>query len=506
MNLLVSSVTPSSLTHSHTDYLVACPFVTLTNVCWFSSFYPAPEGQDAPQVLSVDSSTVYLAWSQPQTPNGPLPPSYNVSRAFSALHYPPPLVTSGVHFPGLGFYKFPSDFIRAGARNDIEFWFRTQYAFGLILFLVSDGSQTDMLAVQMRDGKPWLIFDCQDGAAAFTISQSVRFDDGQWHHVKIVRVSRRGTLTVDSYSVSQDSPGSATVISANTGVYVGGIPSSFTILRSNTGNSEILRFNFIGCLRGMTSEATKLDWTSALEAVGVEPQRNGCPARDRKKAVFLRGGGYFAINKQTSDILQSNIFSFTLNFRTQLSSGLLLFAHGPTSTFVIQFAGNQVETKYSTSSMQGSVSVQPTSGVICDGKWHNLTVTNFQGRLTVILDNTNDVKSGITNLQIQSSVYLGGVPWGSLAETVARKAGVNVEASFGGCIKVFSAALEINYFRDVTAMQNADLDGCRPESTVVVSSQRGSCLSFNSSLVHSGKTERFNDSTVEIFTGKWKTL
>ena len=465
-------------------------------------------------MLSVDSSTVNLKWSQPQTPNGPLPPSYNVSRAFSALHYPPPLVTAGVHFKGLGYYKFPSNFVGSGAENNIEFWFRTQFSFGLMLFLASDGSQTDMLAVQMRDGKPWLIFDSQDGPAAFTISESVRFDDNKWHHLKVRRVSRRGTLTVDVYSATQDSPGLTTVISANTGVYIGGLPPSFVFYRPNTGNSEVLRYNFIGCLRGITSsrsvitaETPSLDWTSALEAVGVEPQRNGCPARDQYKAVFLRGGGYVAVNGQSTGILQSNIFSFTLRFRTQLSSGLLLFAHGPTSTFAIQFADNQVQTKFSTSSMKGNVTIQPMSGEICDGKWHSLTLTNFQaGRLNVLLDSKNEVVSGINNLQIQSSIYVGGVPWGSQAETVARQAGVNVEASFGGCIKVFSAASEIKYYRDVTAMHNADLDGCRPNSTVQASSQRGSCLPFNSSVVYSGKTEKFNDSTVETFTGKSKLL
>lgn len=456
-------------------------------------------------MLSVDASTMFLKWSVPQTPNGPLPPSYNLSRANSALHFPPPLVTAGVHFPGLGFYKFPSNFVRASASNDIQFWFRTQYASGLLLFLASDGSQSDMLAVQLRDGKPWLIFDCQDGAAAFTISQSVRFDDGKWHQLKIRRVSRRGTLVVDGYQGSGDSPGTATFITTNTGVYIGGLPSSFIFFRPNTGNSEIKKINFIGCLRGITSDSRSLDWTSALDSVSVEPERHGCPARDNKKAILLRGGGYVAVDSAKADILVSNILSFTLRFRTQLSSGILLFAYGPTTTFAIQFSGNQIETKYVTSSVQGSVTIQPSAGgEICDGNWHNLTLTNFNGRLTIILDGKIEVRSGITNLDIRSSIYIGGVPWGSSAETVARQAGVNVMSSFGGCMIVQSAAREINYIEVVTAMHNADLDGCLPESTVAVSSQMGTCLRFNSSVVYSGKTEKFNDSSVDIFTGKLK--
>ena len=454
-------------------------------------------------MTAVDSTAVYLKWSQPQTPNGPLPPSYNLSRAYSALFFPPPLVSAGVHFPGLGYYKFPSDFVRPGASNDIQFWFRTQYASGLLLFLASDGSQTDMLAVELRDGKPWLIFDCQDGPAAFTISQSVRFDDGKWHRLRIERVSRRGTLTVDGYQASQDSPGTATVISTNTGVYVGGLPSAFTLLRPDTGDAVLKRISFIGCLRGITSDSRQLDWTSAVEAASVEPQRNGCPARDKKNAMLLRGGGYVTIDSAKADILTSDIFSFKLIFRTQLSSGLLLFAYGPTTTFSIQFAQNQVEIKYVTSSVQGSVTATPSSGDICDGRWHNVTITNFLGVLTVNVDSNTFNSTGITNLGIQSIFYIGGVPWGSPAETVALQAGVTVESSFGGCMMVQSTARDIDYPNVVTAMHNADLDGCLPESSVAASSEVGECFPFNSAVVYSGKTEMFNDSSVDVFTGKF---
>lgn len=68
---------------------------------------------------------------------------------------------------------------------------------------------------------------------------------------------------------------------------------------------------------------------------------------------------------------------------------------------------------------------------------------------------------------------------------------------------VQSTAKEIDYPKVVTAMHNADLDGCHPDSTVPVSSQVGKCLPFNSSVVYSGKTEMFNDSSVDVFTGKF---
>ena len=458
----------------------------------------APEGQSPPQVISVDPSTVYLNWPQPQTPNGPLPPSYNISRAFSALHHPPPLVDAGVHFPGLGYYKFPSEFVSPGATNDIEFWFRTQHAVGLILFFASPGVQSDLFAVQMRDGKPWLIFDCQSGPAVFTVSQSVRFDDGQWHHVKITRRNQLGTLRVDTYSATQSSPGLATSISANTGVYIGWLPPTFQLVRSDL----ISKIPFIGCLRDIKSNSRTLDWATAQEAVGVEPQRNGCPEKDNKKAIHLRGGGYVTVAKGTLG-LNSSIFQFSLNFRSQLSAGLLLFAHGPTSTFAIHYNRNKVEMKYTINDRQGALDIQLSSGEICDGQWHNLTMTNIY---MVFDDVVQIINSSLTNLRITSSVYVGGVPWGSVEDKLARQVGLDVDASFGGCIRISSLLLDVDYAQKVEAIHNADLDGCLPESTVTVSSQIGSCLPFNSSTVYSGKAETFNDSTVEHFTGKKWTI
>ena len=454
-------------------------------------------------MLSVNSSTVRLAWSQPLIPNGPVPPSYNVSRAFSALHLPPPIVTAGVHFPGLGYYKFPSGVVPASAINDIELSFRTQYASGLLLFLASDGPQTDMLSVELRDGKPWFVFDSQEGAAAFTLVESVRFDDGKWHRLRIHREKQKGTLFVDSYQASQNSPGISTVIGNNTGVYFGGLPASFKIVRSDTDYARLERYSFIGCLTGITSGGRQLDWSSALDAVGVEPERNGCPARDAKKAIFLRGRGFAAFN---TNIFSSSIFSFSLYFRTQLLSGILLFARGPTSTFAIQFENNTVEIKVSTSSTQIFVSVSSPS-VLCDGQWHNLTLTNFgQNRLNIRLDHMGTSSSGITNLQITSNIFIGGVPWASPAEALARQFGVNVDSPFGGCIRVLSAALEIDYVRSVTALLNSDLDGCMPESTIPASTEFGTCLPFTSSVVYSGKMEGFDDSTVDTFTGKLHQL
>ena len=449
--------------------------------------------------MDIGFSTVSLTWDQPQTPNGPLPPAYNMSRAFSAFHFPQPRYTNGVHFPGLGYYRFPSKFVRAGAENDIEFYFRTQYEDGLLLFLASDGSQTDVLFIELRRGKPWFMFDCQEGPASFSISESVRFDDGMWHHLKILRQNQKGILTLDSkYSATKNSQGGATVISENTGVYIGGLPKSFSILRQDSGDAKINRYHFIGCIRDIKSQGQLLDWDSALEAVSVEPPMNACPIRVQSPGIFLRGGGYVSVRKGL--FTGGSIYTLTLHFRSQMHSGILLFAYGPFTEFAITLVDNSVVIKVSAPKNKNNFVIKPESGELCDGKWHKLEITSFTPtNVAIILDGKTHTRAGMDLDSITSEIFLGGLPKGSVAETRAHQLGVNVEMSFGGCIQnLTSSSGPLNLGRDIIGLWNADLDGC---ALIDASNQLGSCLSFSSSVVYTGNRGTFNDTTVQPFTG-----
>ena len=45
----------------------------------------------------------------------------------------------------------------------LDFWFRTRQLNGLLLFLASAGRQEEFVAVQLRFGRPWFLFDPQGG-------------------------------------------------------------------------------------------------------------------------------------------------------------------------------------------------------------------------------------------------------------------------------------------------------------------------------------------------------
>ena len=76
---------------------------------------------------------------------------------------------TGTHFPGFGFYQFEPHLMPDSATTVIKFWFRTRFAGGLVFFAASR-LQKDMVAVELRDGLPWFIFDTESGAVAFTVA------------------------------------------------------------------------------------------------------------------------------------------------------------------------------------------------------------------------------------------------------------------------------------------------------------------------------------------------
>ena len=69
----------------------------------------------------------------------------------------------------------------------------------LLLFAASDGEQEEYIVIQLRDGRPWFLFDPQGGAAATTPTNDggKTYDDGEWHHVLVTRNGFLGQITVD---------------------------------------------------------------------------------------------------------------------------------------------------------------------------------------------------------------------------------------------------------------------------------------------------------------------
>ena len=221
----------------------------------------APENQSPPQAFAITSTSISLKWVLPQTLNGPALLRYIVERTNPVFHEPPMQVSAGVRFPGFGYYQLNKNFIPDSATTEIEFEFKTKYSSGLLFFASSDG-QEDLLAIEFREGRPWFMFDTESGPTVFTVSQNMTFHDGNWHSVRLTRNMRDGEIVIDEFFKGSGSgTGSANVIGQISKVFVGGLPSNFSIIRKDSGIYTLNRHPYIGCIRNFKYKGVAVNFT-----------------------------------------------------------------------------------------------------------------------------------------------------------------------------------------------------------------------------------------------------
>ena len=51
----------------------------------------------------------------------------------------------------------------------IDLWFKTTQRDGLLLLAASEGGQEEIVLLQLRTARPWLVFDTQGGLKAYTV-------------------------------------------------------------------------------------------------------------------------------------------------------------------------------------------------------------------------------------------------------------------------------------------------------------------------------------------------
>ncbi|XP_072023400.1 usherin-like, partial [Amphiura filiformis] len=202
-HFIMTGLTPYS---SHVLLLEACNSIgcVKSDRASGNTLEGVPSGLRAPFVDGYNSSTMQVTWDPPQQQNGPAP-SYQAHRMIAAFSGVPPLVEKGARFPGGGYYLFSNMILPSSAYTGIELKFRVNRVgladpiSALLLFAASDGEQEEYIVIQLRDGRPWFLFDPQGGAAAATPTNDGgrTYDDGEWHHVLVTRDGFLGQITVD---------------------------------------------------------------------------------------------------------------------------------------------------------------------------------------------------------------------------------------------------------------------------------------------------------------------
>uniref|UniRef100_UPI00398F6349 usherin isoform X1 n=1 Tax=Pristiophorus japonicus TaxID=55135 RepID=UPI00398F6349 len=463
----------------------------------------APAGQSAPRVEGVNSTVMKLSWQPPMDMNGP-PPMYQLERIDTSLFSHLVRAERGTRFPGHGYFKFPSSTLPVNTYfTGIKLSFKTSQLDGLIFFAVSVGNQEEYVVLQIRNGHPFFLFDPQGSAVAVTPTndRGQTYNDNQWHHITATRTQAEGTIVVDGqYIGSAFAPGGSTIIGGNAGVFMGGLPQEFTIIREDTGDTKVVAKGFVGCLSDVqikkrvtpTEVWEPLDWNSAEEKVGTYHSWEGCPSVLVGGAHFL-GQGYLELH---SSIFSGGMqFEISFQLKTDKLNGLLFFAYNKEmkTYLAAELHSGILSFMFNTSSSATRVDLWLGLSY-CDGKWKSIILKKHG---TVASVNVNgqvkqELASDEEELHINSPIYLGGIP--TEAESFCRECELN--QGFGGCIKDvrFTKGAVVNLVAASTIAVRVNLDGClSPDSA-------GNCRRNNSIVVYTGNKHTIYDADLHPFT------
>ncbi|XP_048212729.1 usherin [Perognathus longimembris pacificus] len=460
----------------------------------------APARLRPPVAQGVNSTTMHLRWLPPEEVNGPAP-VYQLERKESSLPAPTAAMIKGIRFMGNAYCKFPSTTFPLGTDfTGIKASFRTREPDGLIVFAASPGNQEEYFALQLKNGRPYFLFDPQGSSVEVTTTndRGKQYNDGKWHEIIAIRYQAFGQITVDGqYIGSSTSLNGSTVIGDNTGVFVGGLPQGYPILRKDL---EITQKGFVGCLKDVhfmknynpSAVWEPLDWQSSEEQVNVCNIWEGCPASLQEGVQFL-GSGFLELH---SNIFHGGIeFEISLKFRTDQLNGLLLFIYNEDgSDYMAMELKNGVLSLHLNANFT-LIQVELWLGLsYCDGRWNKATIKRegsiLSASMNEVVEHSSD--AGAQPLLVNSSVYLGGIP----QELRNFYRHLNLEQGFGGCMKdvTFARGAVVNLASVSSSAVTVNLDGCL--STDIARNCRGN----NSILVYQGGEQSVYEHGLHPFT------
>lgn len=390
--------------------------------------------------------------------------------------------------------------------NRILLSFRTFSARGTLLYYINSAG-TDFIAIELRNGVPWFFFDAGTGPAVIQPDlgdANVRFDDGAWHSISATQNRRTGIIVVDGvYSGTGQSSGFDQVISSIQTLHMGGIPADvprsthFGLMSAfSTLNGDI----FIGCIFGVTLNSQPLDFSSSSNIGEVIADIPGCSVTLERGVSFL-GGGY---NSLLPNTLSSSRFSWTFDFRTSHSQGLVFFVDNTNgSALGVEIRNSSIHLVLFSNGISQRREIR--NSIVCSGQWHTILIDQSLDEVFLSVDGSGSSLFLSSSTTIFSSrVFFGGVPFESTAYDLARMAGLNVDVPFSGCTRPRAPGLLID---GVVPSQNVyqqagsrlvRFDGCHFPGSASISA---SCEAPWTSLL-AGADQTLNDTGLQPFSGQ----
>ncbi|XP_029318611.1 laminin subunit alpha-2 isoform X2 [Cottoperca gobio] len=313
--------------------------------------------------------------------------------------------------------------IRKGRYNTIILHVKTTTPDNL-LFYMGSAKYVDFLALEMRKGKVYFLWDVGSGVGRVEYPHHT-IHDGTWHRIEASRNGLNGTISVYPLEgskagmmptpASANSPTAFTILDVDQNAYlfVGGILG--TVKKADAVRTT----TFTGCMGETFLDGKPIGLWNYRERQGdckgcvVSPQRS-----DGEGTVQLDGEGYAAVGRPTR--WNPNVSSVTFKFRTFSSESLLMYlATEDMKDFMsLELSEGKVKVNFDLGSGVGSAVSASRHN---DGHWKSLTMSRNKKQATVtVVDINSGAEEKIVstsqgsatglNLKENQKIYFGGLP------------------------------------------------------------------------------------------------
>ncbi|XP_048126624.1 neurexin-1a-like isoform X7 [Alosa alosa] len=307
--------------------------------------------------------------------------------------------------------------------DEITLSFRTLQRNGLMLHT---GKSADYVNLALKNGAVSLVINLGSGAfEALVEPVNGKFNDNDWHDVKVTRNLRQVTISVDGILTTTGyTQEDYTMLGSDDFFYVGGSPSTADLPGSPVSN------NFMGCLKEVVykNNDVRLELSRMAKQEDPKMKVHGVVAFKCENVAtldpitFETPESFITLDKWNA----KKTGSISFDFRTTEPNGLLLFSHGKPKQ-QIKGAKSQQSLRVDFFAIEmleghlyllldmgsGTTKTRAVNKKVNDGEWYHV---DFQrdGRSGTISINT--LRTAYTApgeseiLDLDDNLYLGGLP------------------------------------------------------------------------------------------------
>ncbi|XP_028845737.1 neurexin-1a-like isoform X7 [Denticeps clupeoides] len=312
--------------------------------------------------------------------------------------------------------------------DEITLSFKTLQRNGLMLHT---GKSADYVNLALKNGAVSLVINLGSGAfEALVEPVNGKFNDNDWHDVKVTRNLRQVTISVDGILTTTGyTQEDYTMLGSDDFFYVGGSPSTADLPGSPVSN------NFMGCLKEVVykNNDVRLELSRLAKQEDPKMKIHGMIAFKCENVAtldpitFETPESFITLDKWNA----KKTGSISFDFRTTEPNGLLLFSHGKPKQkpkgvksaqslkvdfFAIEMLEGHLFLLLDMGS--GTTKTRAVNKKVNDGEWYHV---DFQrdGRSGTISVNT--IRTAYTApgeseiLDLDDNLYLGGLPENKMA-------------------------------------------------------------------------------------------